>query len=48
MIRGPKVGIVGEGVVGLNTGIEALRLGYPVTIYEQPRMIPNLLPIPEN
>lgn len=45
--RGPKVGIVGSGVVGLNTAIEALKQGFDVTMYEAVPFNPQIIRNPE-
>lgn len=48
LLHKPEVGIVGGGVVGLSSGIEALRQGYKeVTIYEASPHDPTLAERPE-
>ncbi len=43
----PQLGVIGEGTVGLQTGIEALKKGFDVNIYEYSRHSPALATEPE-
>ncbi len=43
----PDIGVVGKGVVGLQTGIEALKKGHGVNIYEFQHHDPQLVQFPE-